>query len=236
MELEALKCTACGAPIQAQDIDWDLGIARCAHCGTVFELRKLNLSAELLAKLPRRRPPVSMPQKFSVVNTEDELQISYRWFSASYIPMMLFAAFWDGFLVMWYGIALATKAYAMALFATLHTLVGLGITYYVLAGLLNTTTVWVKMDTLGITHAPLPWGGDKELPAYEIEQIYCKERISNSNNGISRKYDVYAKMKDNARKKLLAGLDDMEQALYIEQTLERYLGIKDRPVAGELPR
>ncbi len=236
MELEPLKCSSCGAPIQAEDIDWDLGIARCRHCGTVFELRNLAISDAQRAKLPRQRPPVPMPQKFSVINTEDELQISYRWFSLAYIPLLLFTVFWDGFLVVWYGIALTTGAYAMALFATLHTLVGIGLAYYVLCGVLNSTTIWVKMDTLGIVHAPLPWGGNKEIPATEIEQIYCKERLSRSNNSVSYRYDVYAKMSDGTRKKLLSGLDSAEQALYIEQTLEKYLGIKDRPVAGELPR
>jgi hypothetical protein len=41
---------------------------------------------------------------------------------------------------------------------------------------------------------------------------------------------------DNVRETLVKGLTDADQALYIEQELERHLRIQDQPVAGELPR
>lgn len=34
--------------------------------------------------------------------------------------------------------------------------------------------------------------------------------------------------------KLLSGLKTSEQALYVEQEIEKYLGIKNKPVRGEL--
>jgi len=36
--------------------------------------------------------------------------------------------------------------------------------------------------------------------------------------------------------KLLGGLDDSNTAIFLEQQLERWLKIEDRPVAGEIPR
>jgi len=36
--------------------------------------------------------------------------------------------------------------------------------------------------------------------------------------------------------KPVGGLTDTEQVLYIEQQLEQFLGIQDKPMPGELPR
>jgi hypothetical protein len=44
------------------------------------------------------------------------------------------------------------------------------------------------------------------------------------------------KTKDEALVKLLGGLPEAEQALFIEQTIETRLRIDDVEVAGELPR
>ncbi len=43
-------------------------------------------------------------------------------------------------------------------------------------------------------------------------------------------------MKGNTAVSLLTGLETPQHAMYIEQELERHLGIEDRPVRGELPR
>jgi hypothetical protein len=34
----------------------------------------------------------------------------------------------------------------------------------------------------------------------------------------------------------VSGLAEIEQALFIEQEVERHLGLRDRPMAGEVPR
>ena len=43
-------------------------------------------------------------------------------------------------------------------------------------------------------------------------------------------------VKDGGQQALVKGLTDSQQALYIEQELERFLKIEDRPVRGELSR
>ena len=39
--------------------------------------------------------------------------------------------------------------------------------------------------------------------------------------------------RDGLRHKLISGLSEPEQALYLEQVIEQRLGLPDRPVAGE---
>ena len=67
-------------------------------------------------------------------------------------------------------------------------------------------------------------------------QLYCRRKVRNSKNGQSYTYRVELRRADGARDVLLKGLEDEDEALYIEQQLEAHLGIEDQVVAGELAR
>ncbi len=237
MELQGLHCKSCGAPINDRGINQRLRMARCEYCGTVFNLSDAPeaTSHPQIQHLPERQP-VPMPKGIEVVTDLGALQITYRWFSAKYIFMLIFTVFWNGFMLVWHGISLFSGAWMMSAFGLLHTAVGIGIGYYTLAGLLNRTTVWVQGDVLRIDHAPLPWFGVRQIRASAIDQLYCREKVHRSDNGTSYSYQVHAALRDGSQEKLLSNLSDPEQALYIEQELERHLRITDRPVRGELRR
>jgi len=236
MELTELDCKNCGAPIKAKNIDWDLAVARCEHCGAVFGLERSKTPDAWKEKIPQERAKVPMPKNIEVREGNGILQISYRWFRPLFIFLLFFAVFWNGFMIVWHGISLFSGAWFMSIFGLLHTAVGIGIGYYVLVGFLNRTTIWVGQGRLVIQHHPLPWWGNRDLPASEIRQIYCKEKVHRSDSGTQYSYQVHAITANDSKEKLLGNLAETEQALYIEQELERHLGLQDRPVRGELPR
>lgn len=236
MELKPLYCKSCGAPIEAEEIDTDLGLVRCTHCGSVFSLGGLPRPDGPGAFRTYERQAVPMPDKVDVIDAGGELQITYRWFSPKYIFLIVFAVFWNGFMLVWHGISLASGAWFMSVFGLLHTADGIGLAYYTLAGLLNKTTVWIGMGQMAIRHWPLPWLGNRQLQASDIAQVYSRERVSHSKNSTSYSYQVQAILQNGRKQELLGGLSDVDQALYIEQEIERHLGIQDRPVRGQIRR
>ncbi len=235
LELTELHCKNCGAPIKEDDINLDLAMARCSYCGAVFSVKGLPLQEDREAPLRYERPSVPMPKGIEMANVGNVLRISRRWFRWLHIFLLLWCLGWDGFLIVWHGMAIASGMWPMLLFALLHTAVGIAMTYYVLAGFLNRTTVQVGKGMFEVWHHPLPWFGEKHLQATDIKQIYCKENIRRSSDGVSKSYEVYAVLRHGGKEKLLSGLIEPEQALYIEQELERFLGIQNRPVRGEIP-
>ena len=46
--------------------------------------------------------------------------------------------------------------------------------------------------------------------------------------------EVHALLGSGVRRKLLTGLEELDQALFVEQEIEAALGIRDRPMAGEV--
>ena len=89
---------------------------------------------------------------------------------------------------------------------------------------------------LSIRHVPLPYLGNKTVEASDVKQVYSKERISRSRRGGSVTYEVHALTHSGRNLKLLSGLPNSEQALFIEQEIERFLRIQDVPVRGEIAR
>jgi hypothetical protein len=236
MELTELRCKNCGAPIREENLFLDMAMAKCDHCGAVFGLKGAPSQASQAQYQTTERPQVSMPRNIEVADTGSALQIVYRWFSWKYIPLILFAAFWNGFMLIWHSNALISGNWQMSLFGLLHTAVGIGLVYYILAGILNRTTIWVEAGTIHIRNHPIPWPGNKYLDAIDIAQLYCREKIHRGRRGTNYSYEMHAVMHDGRTEKLLSRFDRPEQTLYIEQEMEKYLGIRDQPVQGELQR
>ncbi len=226
-----LHCQRCGAAIDADNVNLDRLIAKCDRCNAVF-----GFAGMIEGGANRLKPlDVPLPVRFTLEHTGDGLRISRRWFSPTAVVMIFFTLFWNGFVVAWMAGAFFSRTPSMALFGSLHAAVGLFLLYTTLAGLVNTTTVQVGATALTIAHGPLPYPG-KQLAAGDIRQLYCRQKISQGRNSRSVSYELHAVTGDGKHAKLVTGLDEPEQALFLEQEIERYLRIKDQPVRGELAR
>jgi len=233
MRLTELKCRNCGAPLTVDDVVERLSMARCNHCKAVFAL---EAQGPIETGQPALRPSVSMPAGIRVEHIGSALQISRSWLHVSAFFLLFFCIFWNGFMLVWHVISLSMGAWFMSAFGLLHTAVGLGVIYLTVATFLNTTHIRVGNGMIEVKTEPVPWWGNKWLSADDLAQFYCRETAKRGKHGTHYTYDVMAIRKDNARETLVQGLLNSDQALYIEQEIERFLGIKDQPVHGELGR
>lgn len=246
-------CQFCGTTLCDEDISATLNVARCSHCSALTDLGGSTdtsevqpPSAEAAGCTPRAaatgaRAEIPLPDGVRVEVFGTDLTITRRWFSSSFYFLLLFCLFWDGFLFFWYtdGLSAGPRGnlnLMMLLFPLGHVAVGIGVTYLTLASLINRTLIQVAGGSLSIHHEPLPWPGRVCIPAADIEQVYCSERYYHSDNGSTFRHAVNAVLKNGRQIRLLKGLDDADQALYIEQIIEEHLGISDIPVDGEMPR
>jgi hypothetical protein len=178
---------------------------------------------------------VGMPDKMDVSHKGSYLEITRRWIGAKVFFMVPFTIFWCGFLVFWYSKAMDIENLTFRLFPLLHVGVGIWLLYSTTAGLINKTTVRVGFERITVRHGPVPYFG-KTISAMDIKQLYSKEKTSYSSRQRSVSYEIHAMTQAGKNVKLVTRLESSEQALFIEQEIEKYLGIKDRPVRGEIPR
>ncbi|MBW2736727.1 MAG: hypothetical protein JRH20_30440 [Deltaproteobacteria bacterium] len=231
--------------------------AHCEPCNVVFGFSE-QLGAESAPTAEPARPApraiAALPEAITVERVTAEshddgpyrgssgqhterLIIRRRWFLPTHIVLMLFSFLWCGFLVVWYmkaGSHGHTPWYIYA-FPVAHIAVGVSLMYSSLAGFLNTTEIVVTTDALSIGHAPLPWRGNKRLAVATIRQIYCsKHEASGRQGATTTTFRVHALLTNGKKARLLSGLPELDQALYIEAQIEDHLGIVNEPVAGEV--
>ena len=265
-----LSCPKCSAAIEPAEVDNSIQAARCRSCRRLVDLapqlgtampsavsvsgapsvvtpsfggvRARSERPEPVAAPAAPRGPVPMPAKFKIEQGGD-FTLKWRWFGPQFVFLVLFCVFWDGFLVVWYSIALASLVggggaamIPMILFPLIHVAVGVGLTYFTICGFVNSTVIRVGSGRFSLKHGPLPWRGNVDIDASSLEQLYSEQRVHRGKNGTTYSYDVMAVERDGLTRKLITGLEDASHALFLEQTLEAQLGIADRAVGGELPR
>ncbi|MDX1943303.1 MAG: hypothetical protein SFU99_22245 [Saprospiraceae bacterium] len=228
-----LECPNCGASIRAEDVNIDKLIAKCSQCHTLFGFDTM------LKQVERHRPEVPLPPGVDAMSYLSELNIEIIWRKTSNAGFFIFfTIFWNAILIPFIIIALTQGEWIILLFISLHLLVGLSLLYYTLSILFNTTYIRVNHQELNIQHRPfkMPFYPDRHEMVSDIDQLFIDKYVeSRTNNQPNFAYAVRAVLKSNPDKRvrIIRGLKNQEQARYVEQEVERFLNIKDRPVEGE---
>ena len=98
------------------------------------------------------------------------------------------------------------------------TLVGILFTYFSVVGLLNKTVITMTPQILQIKHSPLLMIPSKRFNLANVEQLYSTKKAY---------YELHIVMKDG-RDEVALQLFEANQALYLEQEIEQFLGLKDQ--------
>jgi hypothetical protein len=221
-----ITCKKCQAEILAGNIDQPRGLATCPSCKTIFSLTdKPTITPQLAFDWPE----MILPKGVSITRLNNGLQITRRWLGPSYAGVAVTCLVWNGFLLFFFF-----SSFSFWLCLTPHVWVGIGLFYYTLAGLLNSTVITIQPNLLKIEHGPLPFYFNKQFDPILLKQLYTKEQIHRGKNSTHYTYDIYMLGWDGRNQKLLKGLSSGEQALFLEQELERFLRIEDKPVPGEI--
>ena len=177
---------------------------------------------------------IGLPDNMTFVDHGTYIEIVRKWFSWQFALLAVFAVFWNGALLSHYSGMSSNTPLISVLFPLLHVAAGIAIAYYALAGWFNRTHVYANKDLVGIRHRPIPWFGNKDIPVSNIKQLYVTEKLSRGRHGASTTYEVRVVTNSGRNIKLVGGLDNREQALYLEQKIEDYLDIEDQHVPGQV--
>jgi hypothetical protein len=252
-----IHCSSCGSEVASEDVNLQTLVARCRTCQVVFDATaqiRRDPASDSLGPIPLKeraqaaRPDsITVEEGATVARSSAELTpyrspavvpptftLVRRWYSSRYLLQLAFCVFWFGFLGVWYSKALSGGNLTMILFPLLHVGAGVWLSYSTLAGFLNRSRISVRDGFLEVRHGPIPWRGNRRIPVAELEQLYCEEQVSTNSKGHSGPtYRLNAILRGGRKLTLLSGLTAADQALFLEQEIERRLEIPDRAVADE---
>lgn len=254
---QALRCSGCDAEVEPRGVNVAVGIASCQRCGKVMDLaapRGPQVGAPapaapapkpepapvaLAAPRPRAEPPalrsrVPMPEGVTAEEGPGGLEVTYR----SSLGARLTTVGGLGLVGAYLGVrgyldgALASVGFQLA--AAVFLLVA----GYAAAGyLVNRVRVRAKGRALDVEVGPLPWPGSLRVPRGEVRQLFAEARPIPNRDGTLRACSFVLSAvvgPESRRVELVTGLESKQQALWLEQVLERALGIHPARVGGEI--
>lgn len=235
-----LPCPDCQKPVPAEDVNIKLGIAKCMACDAVFSVAD-QLGIPMADRDRRCDVPLAAPKHWRIDDFGPDLTIGWRWYTHAIWFLVLFAIVWDGFLLAWYAGVIGSIWHGktdvgtilMLLFPSLHLLVGVAVTYAVLATFINRTEIKLSSGELTVYQGPLPAWGSKRISVIDISQLFVSEQCHQRKRGCGYTYTLNALLKSGERMSLLTNVQDAFEALYLERTLEERLRIGDQRVPGD---
>ena len=182
---------------------------------------------------------VELPKGLAIDFQEDYMHITSRWFDFRIIGVFLGAIMFNGLSIFqgFWPVLMSDKEWETKLFPLIFIIIGFVATYITLAKWLNKTHIYTSKKAIEIKQRPLPWLGNMRLDTENIKQLFTKLNTKKDSKGNSlNTYEIHIITTDNKEIKLVSGLGKKEQAWFIENNIEKYLGIEDVTVRGEIEK
>lgn len=227
-----LSCPACNHFISAKDIHPETTTATCGHCQHVFGFEHDSTTQKL-------KPSLLIPDGIEVLKLRSELDMRLRWIDTTSKSgrgfLTLFTALWNLMLLPFLIVVLVSGSWGILVFLSGHLLAGIGLLWHLATIHFNRTSISVTKDRIKIRTMPL-WHllwRNKDVEASKIQQLYVTRYVQSTTNGNPNyAYALYAILKSGEKISLIRGMNH-EAQVYIERSIEDYLGIKNRKVPEE---
>lgn len=216
-----INCPSCSADVPASNINIHDKIAKCNGCNALFPIQA-EVKALMAIKPPKE--PVNRPEGIEVFPYQGNLELVIDQ------PMHPFEVIIPVFLFMFTFMFTAiffTKGFPIGVLGLFWVLSSFSV-----VNLINRKKhkTYISMDDeyLGIYWKPRKFSKNQRFPVAEIDQVYTKFY-----GGRSAVYLIVNGLDGEKHIKLIEGLESKSKARFIEQEIERQLGIKDRSIPEE---
>lgn len=224
VEFIKVSCPSCDSMVPAEHIDLNSKIGKCSNCQALFSVEKdlqhLQTNVKMREKLKR-------PAGVEIFQFKDELEIEVvQPLSVLQIINLLLSPFVLIFSILIYFLKGEPGAMGFIIASVLLTAYGI---YYLFRRKEHKIFINIDEDKVSVQRRPNNWTKDQFFNRSEIEQVYVMQAA----DGLALCF-VIDGIEGQKHVKVLTRMTNISEAKYMEQEIERYLGITDRVVSGEL--
>jgi len=221
-------CPSCDGEVTTANINIKDKIAMCDDCNVVFPFPDDLLN--IVTSDNTTSQEILRPEGIEIFHFKNEMDITVKqpYTGVEIIPMMLIPFF----------AVFSTLAYfAKGTIPLSPVIIGWGLlvllAYYFTQRQKHKIHITVDDNGLSIEWRPKKLKKDKHFAISDIEQLYTK-KITDSDDGMGAQvYMIVDSGNGHKHEKLVFGLDSNSKAKYLEQEIERKLGIVNRKVPEE---
>ena len=230
-EVQKINCPSCGNPVSADNLNIQTNIAKCTNCDGIFSIGE---QVEKLSNQNKISQEILRPEGVELTYFQDELDISVEqpWGTFEQI----FMSFFPFFLIMITsafveGISPSPIAKAGLITIWLASIIG----YFAYFFIRKKHKIYFHIDDqyLSIERRPKKFIKDKKFAIQDIDQVYIKSIVSSSGAKGAGIFMIVNDAKGQKKVELIKKVSSRTKAKFIEQEIEKYLGIKDRRVPDE---
>ncbi len=216
-----VRCPSCQNEIPATDINIHEKVAKCTSCNALFSVQSIM---DDLTDEPSMRHEVIRPEGIELFKFQDELEISVR---QPFLVGEIMAAVFIPLFVLIFTIAFLTGKFDATAMIIAWSLLAITMINLLLR---KRHKIHINVDSrnLSIVWKPRKFMKTRVIPVDEIDQLYVA-----TSTGISSIFIVLNGVEGQRHIKILSGLRGVSKARYLEQEIEKHLGIKNRKVPEE---
>ncbi len=156
---------------------------------------------------------MELPKQMHVKRRYNQVEITYNWFRLSNILITVLAA----------AVAFGGGYFGDIPFV-IRSLIAVLLMYVAIAGWVNKTRILITDQHISVSYFPLPWVGAKTIDTEAVKKLYNQKKTFMSFGG----HAVLIVSDGVEDLKLVGGFVDKKQAVYVQQEIERYLGIDNQ--------
>lgn len=222
-----IECPSCSTPVSATEVNIHQMVGKCTACDSLFSL--LPMASKLQIDSQFHHEELDRPAGVEINYFHNEMEISIQQPQVLSIIALIFAP-----VFLFLGILIFYKHghnWALAMAIASAAVGGFGIRKYMNRRRYR-TYVTISKHMLDIQHRPKNLVKDRSYSTADIEQFFV------AGDPQLGGYAIFAVVNDiegQKRQRIFGGLTSQVKAKYLEQELEKYLGIKNKKVIGELP-
>jgi len=215
-----VNCPSCTEEISAAHIDLPTAVAKCGGCNAIFSIKEevasLDTKKEMKQELFR---PEGVDLFYFKEDMEIAVQQPIHWVDMSGALFLPLIAIFTTFLCYEKGISI----YIPIFFA----IGSLFFIYRAFKYRKAKTYIDINERFMTIKHRPNNFKTDQKFLVEDVDQIYLKH--STTNSGYFALHAIVNSSKGQKHQSLIE-VSTLSKAKYLEQEIEKYLGIEDRKV------
>jgi hypothetical protein len=230
-----MECPFCEGPIDGSNVDVGLHVAKCSTCDALFSFGELIVDRQGIGVFAGAYEE-KLPRGVWIDDQQTAGRITDTWLSAEYVFIAVVAAFADVVIASVLVRAVSSgwrpspdAPWTAYLVGAVMLVTPLVLTYLAVAGLFNSTVVDVADGYVRVQHGPLPWFGNRQVPAADIAEIFFDETrvLRKGSRHPIITYNVNAGTRRGETFRLLIDLPSLTPALLCQLHLDKWLKLRD---------
>lgn len=220
-----VNCPSCSQNVGADQINLEKSLAKCGSCDVIFSIEEevKSLSEEKKIKQEHFRP-----EGIDLFHFKNDLEITLEGQPSNW-DISLWGLF---FLIAGICVFMSINKGIALLYPFLAIMATLYFTFRMINYKKNRVYIDINNESLTVRHSPGSFVKNQSFSAEDIDQVYLKQSITQATMKGSYYMDLYVIVngRDGQFHQRLFGVSTLSKAKYLEQEIEKYLGIEDRKV------